>query len=226
MSILDTAVAAQASDHFASCDALDYIVTRPVTPKYVMGTNPDDGVITYDEYQVRQSVDAGIPQVVIQHAADGYRYRVVGALDSEPVGDETYVEFADAKAVRDRINAQLREQAKRPVDKTDAPPAAYAHAIEHPTFDVTEARCGHYLVVTSGSAEAADGIHHTGIEGAERAAAVLNAVKAVFAMAPVSHRLTQTQPHPRAIKDRARNVYGVQDATDDEVRAAVLVVMA
>jgi hypothetical protein len=78
---------------------------------YVMGGNPDDGVITFDEWQVRQSVAAGIPQVVVQRAEDGPGYVVVGALDEKPVGGETYGEFAEAKAVRDRLNTQPRRDA-------------------------------------------------------------------------------------------------------------------
>lgn len=70
-----------------------------------------------------------------------------------------------------------------------------------------------------------DGHDYTDFEAAKRAATVLNAAKAVFDSAPVGHHLDRTQPHPRAIKDCAHNVYGI-DATDEEIRAAVQVVMS
>ena len=73
--------------------------------------------------------------------------------------------------------------------------------------------------------QSVDGIDYTVFDTAKRAATVLNAVKAVFDMAPVPHHLDRTQPHPRAVKDRARNVYGIE-VSDAEITAAVKVVMA
>lgn len=70
-----------------------------------------------------------------------------------------------------------------------------------------------------------DGHDYTDFDTAKRAATVLNAAKAVFDSAPVGHHLDRTQPHPRAIKDCARNVYGIEP-TDAEITAAVKVVMA
>ena len=62
-------------------------------------------------------------------------------------------------------------------------------------------------------------------ESVERAGQVVSAAKAVFDAAPVPHHYDRTQPHPRAIKDCARSVYGIE-ATDAEIQAAVRVVMA
>lgn len=78
--------------------------------KYVQGGNPDDGIITLDEYEVRQAVDAGIPQFVIQRTASG-KFHVVGALDEQPVDGVEFDEFDDAKAVRNRLNEQARRAA-------------------------------------------------------------------------------------------------------------------
>jgi hypothetical protein len=47
----------------------------------------------------------------------------------------------------------------------------------------------------------------------------------VFDAAPVPHHYDRTQAHPRAVKDAARNVYGIE-ASDEEIAAAVKVVMA
>lgn len=91
----------------------EYVVATPAGHwpqgpfKYVQGSNPEDGIITWDQYQVEQSLAAGVPQYVIQHTTDR-RFQVVGARDSKPVGEETYAEFDDAKAVRDRLNEQAR----------------------------------------------------------------------------------------------------------------------
>jgi hypothetical protein len=158
----------------------DYVVSEPAKHwsqgpfNYVMVSRPDDEIITYDQYEVEQALAAGIPQWVIQHAQDGRRYRVVGALDDKPVDDETYGEFAEAKPVRDRLNEQARRDAAA---------------------------------------------------AANRAALVLDAAKRVFDAAPVPHHFDRTQPHPRAVKDCARNVHGIE-ATDAEIQAAVKVVMA
>lgn len=101
----------------AEDEPVEYVVSEPARHwsqgpfNYVMVSRPDDEIITYDQYEVEQSLAAGIPQWVIQHAEDGRRYRVVGARDSVPVGDETYGEFAEAKPVRDRLNEQARRDA-------------------------------------------------------------------------------------------------------------------
>jgi hypothetical protein len=70
-----------------------------------------------------------------------------------------------------------------------------------------------------------DGVVYADYAAAYRAALVLDAAKRVFDAAPVPHHHDQTQPHPRAIKDCARNVHGIE-ATDAEIQAAVKVVMA
>jgi hypothetical protein len=70
-----------------------------------------------------------------------------------------------------------------------------------------------------------DGVVYSDYAAANRAALVLDAAKRVFDAAPVPHHHDQTQPHPRAIKDCARNVHGIE-ATDAEITAAVKVVMA
>lgn len=124
------------------------------TPKYVTGFDLDDGVITYDEYEVRQSVEAGIPQFVIHRGEDGVGYIVVGALDSRPVDSETYGEFADAKTLRDRLNSLSRAAAK-----------------QNPPVKVVEGDCGHYLIVsTTGDGGPADDVHYTSVEKALTAA--------------------------------------------------------
>lgn len=127
---------------------------------YVMVGHPDGGVITYDQYEVEQSLAAGIPQWVVQHAEDGLRYQVVGALDSEPVDGETYSEFADAKTARDRLNEKARADA--------------AAATQSPSpRTVVEADCGHYMVVADG--ESVDGEHYTDQDAAQAAAEILTA---------------------------------------------------
>ncbi len=273
----------------------EYVVAAPAGHwsqgpfAYVMGSDPEDGIITWDQYQVEQSLAAGVPQYVIQHTTDR-RFQVVGALDSKPVSEETYAEFDDAKTVRDRLNEQARSNGPAAEVLTDADElatlplasrvadckgvewrkfssgwrfrclggyndgsqtsdwlAGYApltvlsddteYVVAKPTpqpepvpqFIVQHTKPGHWQVGGIDSrynGRSVDGHDYTDFAAAKRAATVLNAAKRVFDMAPVPHHYDRTQPHPRAIKDCARNVYGIDDATDDEIRAAVLVVMA
>lgn len=94
-----------------------------------------------------------------------------------------------------------------------------------PAFIVAHTGPGHCEVQAVGAGKSADGHDYDCFEAAKRAAAVLNAAKAVFDAAPVPHHYDQTQPHPRAVHDAALNLFGI-DATDEEIAAAVRVVMA
>ena len=216
--------AAQAAitEHFSRAETEAepvYVVAQPARHwsqgpfKYVMGSDPNDGVITWDQYEVEQSLAAGIPQWVVQHAEDG-RLQVVGARDSVPVDDETYGEFAEAKTVRDRLN----EQARR-----DAVPVRPRHFVVA-EMGMTNDYEVHGIDPRYGD-KSVDGVVYGDYAAAYRAALVLDAAKRVFDAAPVPHHHDQTQPHPRAIKDCARNFYGIE-ATDAEIQAAVKAVMA
>lgn len=97
----------------------------------------------------------------------------------------------------------------------------------NPVFVVQLRECGHYQV-GSGRPEyngrSVDGEHYTSFGNAARAATVLNAAKAVFDAAIIPFRYTQTQPHPRAVRDAAVAL-GIEP-TAEEIAAAVKVVMA
>jgi len=210
-------------------------------PKYVQGGHPEDGFITYDQYEVEQSLAAGIPQWVIHRAADGVRFVVVGALDEQPVNEGTFTEFGDAKAMRDRLNEQARADAKLQSaqvivrdrntfahdEDDDSPAVTVVRPQENPVFIVQHGDCGHYQVGSNRPAyngRSVDGEHYTDFDKAARAATVLNAAQQVFDESPIPFRHTQTAPHPRAVHDAAVAL-GV-DPTAEEIAAAVRVVMA
>jgi hypothetical protein len=114
--------------------------------------------------------------------------------------------------------AQEAYQAER---ETAKPVPAPAFIVQHTT------EAGHWQVGGVDpryNGRSVDGHDYTDFDTAKRAAAVLNAAKAVFDAAPVDHHLTQTQPHPRAIRDAALAL-GVEP-TDEEIAEAVKVVMS